>query len=216
MIRVLLVEDDAWVRRGVARVLAGAVGKLSVVGSCGTAREALDLLNGGLDMEVALVDLKLPDQPGHDVIRAIRRLRPKATPVALTIFDDAASVLDALRAGARGYLLKDTPPERLIAGIEEAANGGAPMTPSVARLVVDALGASPPPIVPSGEDALTPRERDVLERLTQGFTYEGIAHALGVGLSTVQGHIKSIYRKLEVRSKSEATAVAMKRGLVAR
>lgn len=216
MIRVLLVEDELLVRRKVASALAGAVGRLSVVGSCGSAQEALDLLTGGLDMEVALVGLRLPDKPGAELIRTIRRMRPLASPIALSRAEDAGTIFEALRAGARGYLLMDTPPERLIAGIEEVVAGGAPMSPAVARRVVESFSGTASPLPPPGDDGLTPREKDVLDRLTQGFTYQGIGHALGVGLSTVQGHIKSIYRKLDVRSKAEATAVALKRGLVIR
>ncbi|MFN7132800.1 MAG: response regulator transcription factor, partial [Myxococcales bacterium] len=139
MIRVLNVDDNGDVRRGVARVLSAPGTGFSVVGSCETAEEALKLLDAGLQFELALLDLGLPGRSGHDVIRAVRRSRPRAVALAFTVFDDAPSIFEALRAGASGYLLKDTPPDRLLAAMKEALNGGAPMSPAVARMVVESF-----------------------------------------------------------------------------
>jgi len=209
MLRVLVIDDDVTIRQHVVRALER--GGVSVVANVGSVAEAEDIIRRGVDCEVALVDLGLPDGSGTQIIRMLRRDRPNCAALAFTIFDDATNIMDALKAGAKGYLLKDTPKERLIAVLQEAADGGSPMTPSVARKVVESFNPAPQE---DGLEKLTPRERDVLEYLTRGQTYAQVAQVLGVELSTVQGFVKSIYRKLEVRSKAEATAVAIKRQLV--
>ena len=210
MIRLLHVEDDPAIRRGLTSLLRGAPG-MSLVASCGTCAESMSILAGGLDFEVALVDLGLPDGSGVEVIREVRRVRPLACALAFTVFDDATSVFESLKAGACGYLLKDTPPDQLLRAIEEAVAGGAPMTPSIARMVVQSFSTRR---ASESGDRLTARETEVLQGLSRGESYAGIAAALGVELSTVQGYVKAIYRKLEVNSKAEATAVALSRGLV--
>jgi DNA-binding CsgD family transcriptional regulator len=125
----------------------------------------------------------------------------------LTSFDDNDRLFEALRAGATGYLLKDAAEREVVSSIREVVAGGAPMTPSIARRVVGELRRAPP-----SADPLTRREREVLELLVKGATYEMIGKALGVATGTVQAHIKSIYRKLEVSTKSEATLEAVRAG----
>jgi DNA-binding NarL/FixJ family response regulator len=210
MIRVLHVEDAPQVRGGFAAMLR-ADPALSLVGSATTGGEALALLHGGLDLEVAVVDLGLPDMSGVDVIRALRRARPRAVPLAFTVFDDPEHIFPALRAGARGYLLKHTSAARLLASLKEAAAGGAPMTPLIARRVVESFGVADDP---SGRVALTKREEDVLARLVAGHSYARIARELSVTLSTIQTHVRAVYAKLEVSSKAEATRQAIRLGLV--
>src|SRR5688500_12207682 len=139
MIRVLLVEDDPSVRKGLERVLSRAKQDMTLVSSCATGQEAIAASQQKGPIDVALVDLGLPDLPGTEVIRAIRRMQPTTTALALTVFDDPEFVFAALRAGARGYLLKDTQPQRLLEAIQEAAEGGSPMSPAVARKVVEAF-----------------------------------------------------------------------------
>jgi DNA-binding NarL/FixJ family response regulator len=211
IVRILVVEDDPRVRQGLLGAVPWGSAGMSVVGSCESVGEALALVERGLEFEVGLIDLGLPDRPGTELMSALSRLQPEACLLALTSFDDAESIFGALKAGARGYLLKDTPPEQLVRAVREAAEGGAPMTPAVARKVVESFSRPPP----SAECAdLTPREREVLELLTRGLVYAGVAEQLGMGLGTVQTYVKSLYRKLQVRSKAEATAVALRRGLV--
>src|SRR5688500_6351091 len=176
MIRILHVEDLPQVRRGIA-ALIGQHPDLSLVGMAASAAEAVAVIEGGLEFELALVDLGLPDRSGLDVIRCVRRMRPEAVSLVFTIFDDASRITEALKAGARGYLLKQTPGDRLIAALKEGVAGGAPMTPSVARKVVESFR------VGGGETEklaapLTNRERDVLEGLVQGRTYARIARDL--------------------------------------
>lgn len=208
MIRCFHVDDDDRVRAGFAALLQRA-DDFSVVASVGTASDAMTALAGGLEFEVAIVDLGLPDGSGLDVIREIRRTRPAATPLVFTVFDDPERVFGALQAGARGYLLKDVPPTRMLQALRDAADGGAPLSPAVARQIVDSF--SPPQ---RSGDELTRREREVLVCLVRGDTYDEAATALGVTLSTVQSHVRTVYAKLEVTSKAGATREAIRRGLV--
>lgn len=206
---VLIVEDDPWVRSSVEGALR-ADDRVVISATCTTVAEALQAIAAGAACDVALVDLGLPDGSGTDVMRRLLLERPEAAIVAFTVFDDEETVLAALRAGARGYLLKSTPLTELPALLREAHAGGSPMSPMVARLVLDALIPTPQP---GDEGPLSPRERDVLRLLARGHTYAATASALGIGLGTVQGHVKSIYHKLQVASKAEAALAAARLGL---
>lgn len=212
MRRVLLVEDESWIREDVASLLDVPGGPFRVIASFGTGEEAIRAVQHGLQVELALVDLGLPGISGVEVIRALRRACPEAAAVAFTVFDDERSVFAALKAGARGYLLKTTPFDRLREALLDAATGGAPMSPGIARLVVESM-EQPAPAEVDEAASLTPREREVLSFLTRGHTYADTASALGIALGTVQTHVRSIYGKLEVASKAEATATALRRGL---
>ena len=215
MIRVLIIEDETWVREGLTHLIAWRGSGIEVAAACARGDEALRLAQGGLAFDLGLVDLGLPDTTGPELIRGLRRARPSANLLVFTIFDDPASVFAALRAGARGYILKHTAPESLLIAIREAAAGGSPMSPAIARMVVEALverdGGS---LEESGAGRLTPREIDVLTLLAKGTTYAGIATALEIGLGTVQSYVRSTYEKLEIGSKAEAGALAVKMGLV--
>lgn len=209
MARVLLLEDQKVVRDGVSRLLRQDPG-FSLVAVLGSLEQLGGALDSGVEFELAVVDLHLPDGSGLTALHELRRRRPTATAVVFTVFDDDDRVFEALRAGARGYVLKNTPPRRLLELFTEAVNGGAPLTPSVARRVVQRFS--------QGRDEpspLTARELDVLQLLVDGNTYAATAERLGVSLNTVQTHVRSIYEKLEVSSKAEATRVAVRRGIVA-
>ena len=220
MSRIVIVEDVPWIRQSAEELLSS--GGFDVVGAFDSVRAALDALGAGLVTDSALVDLHLPDGSGIDVIHAFRRLCPSAVVVAFTVLDDAATIVAALRAGARGYLLKSTAPACLAPLVREALDGGAPMSAPVARLVVDALAvaSAPAPISPElAAEAetvtrLTPREKEVLVLLAKGLSYADVARVLGVGLGTIQGYVKTVYAKLEVTSKAEAAAVAARLGMV--
>ena len=210
-IRVGIVEDDSALREALRRVVGWPGRGLSVVACCGTGKDLLDQVEHGAALDVAVVDLKLPDLPGIEVIARLRALSPAAVAVAFTVLDQPETVLAAIRAGARGYLLKSASPVELLAGIRAAAAGGAPMTPVIARLVVETLAGS---TTLAELPDLAPREREVLELLAGGATYVEIATKLGIGHGTVQGYVKTLYRKLEVSSKAEAAALAVKHGIV--
>ena len=207
--RVLLVEDDAGLRSRLAALLRRRP-HLRVVGEVAAAQEALALLRQGLEVDVALVDLRLPGMPGQELITIAKATWPRLELMVLTGFADDESIYEALRAGATGYLLKDAGPAEIAAAIDEVCDGGAPMAPGIARRVLAGFHAHR-----DGSEAdLTHRERQVLDLLTRGASYPQIGQGLGISTSTVQSHIRSIYRKLQVSTKSEATLVAIRRGYV--
>jgi DNA-binding NarL/FixJ family response regulator len=208
---VLFVEDEPWVREGVAKALRAAEPTLGVT-PCGTVRAAIAAI-GRADFDAALVDLSLPDGKGTDVMVALRSRQPACVPLAFTKHDDAETILGALRLGARGYLLKSTPTDRIVAALHEALTGGLPLSPTVASLLVEQLLPSAPPR-PTADAALTAREAEVLQLLARGDTYAACARTLGIGVGTVQSHVKAIYAKLEVSSKAEAALAAARLGLV--
>ncbi len=165
----------------------------------------------GKPIDIALVDLEASGRQRRRLHRAeLRKTQPQAICVAFTIFDDAPNVLAAVRAGAKGYLLKSTPPAQLIARLLEAAEGHSPVSPAAARHLVDALA----PQGQVGFGALTAREREVLTVLARGHSYQETAQLLSIGLGTVQGHVKAIYEKLDITSKAEAAAIAVRFGLI--
>lgn len=208
--RLLVVDDDAHVRKGLSDVLT-PTRQVSIVGSCATATEALDAVARGLEFEVALIDLQLPDRPGTELLRLLQRSRPQSVLLAFTQFDDAESVFAALENGATGYLLKTTSPPRLLRALSEARDGGAPMTPSIARKVVESFRQRRRRMAPS---TLSERESDVLKLLAIGKSYADTGTELNIGLGTVQTHVKNIYRKLEVNSREEAADWASAHGLL--
>lgn len=205
--RLLIVEDDLWVRRSLAELIQQADLTIDVMTS-GAGREALGLATSA-PPDIALVDLGLPDISGVVVIGELRRRVQRCVPLAFTQFDDAPTVLAALRAGARGYILKSTPTERIVPLMREALAGGLPLSASVASLVVESMLTRG-----DREQTLTERETQLLALLARGATYAEAAAALGIGIGTVQGYVKSIYTKLEVSSKAEAAVAAVRLGLV--
>jgi DNA-binding NarL/FixJ family response regulator len=203
--RLLFVEDEPWVRTGVTKLLEAASLDLTV---CPDIRSAVSALSTPFD--AALIDLGLPDGSGVDLIVALRDRQPSCVAVAFTKFDDAPTILSALRAGARGYLLKSTPSDRIVPALHDALAGGLPLSAAVAQLVVDtALGAAAP-----DTHRLTQRETELLRLLARGRTYAECATELGIGLGTVQTYVKAIYAKLDVSSKAEAALAAVRLGLV--
>jgi DNA-binding NarL/FixJ family response regulator len=204
---VLVVEDDPWIRAAVTEALTGAGLTVTAVG---TVREAVAHARTRAPA-AAIVDLGLPDGSGVEVIATLRQVAPRCAAIAFTVFDDAERVLGALAAGARGYLLKAASPDDLVRALDDAQAGGIHLSPGVARLLCDRWIGTPDSR--SGA-ALTDRETEVLRHLALGATYAACADALGIGLGTVQGHVKSIYGKLEVTSKAEAALAAARLGLL--
>lgn len=210
MLRLLLVEDDPDFREDLAALLGQPGSGFEVAAAVPSAEDALDALERGLSPEVALVDLGLAGLSGIELIRLGKRASPATHFVAFTIFDDGPTVLSAFEAGASGYLLKSTAPSRLFDALRDAADGGSPLTASVARHLVERVA---PKSSDPGVDELSPRELDVLTYLAKGISYGETARLLGIGLGTVQTHVKSIYKKLGVSSKAEAAAVAVRSGM---
>ena len=208
---IILVEDDRRLRASLEKLLPTAQPPLTVVGSWGSVAEALAATaDGTLKIAVALIDLKLADGSGLSVVRALRKSHPLAASVVLTVFEDSPTVMAAIRAGASGYLLKNASPNEIASRVHEAARGEAPLSPSVAAMLIEHVRGEQEPLV----EALSARESDVLALLCEGLSYIEAAERLHVKVSTLQTHVKAIYRKLDVRSKAELTASAFRRGLV--
>jgi DNA-binding NarL/FixJ family response regulator len=205
--RVLVIEDDDVYRAALVATLAAS--GHDVVGSWARADEALAAAVASR-AEVAIVDLMLPDLSGAEAIRLLRRLLPEVKVLVLTAYVDKARILECLAAGAEGYLLKGTRLKNIALSVADVSDGHAPISPEVARHLVDSAREK----TPTAAFDLTQRERDVLVLLAEGHVYGSIAGALGIGTGTVQTHIKSLYRKLEVSSKAEAVSVAMRAGLL--
>lgn len=204
--RLLIVEDDARLRE-VLSILLHGVYLPTLVGS---AREALDALSLG-DFALALVDLRLPDLDGVQLISLLVAQRPRMPMLVLSAVSRDAEIVAALRAGASGYLFKEDLGARLLPAIEDALAGGVPLSRGAARVLRDELrrAEAPEERLPS---PLTEREREVLSLLARGLSYEDIAQTISISLNTVRGHVRALYEKLGVSTKSEAVLVAIQRG----
>lgn len=209
-IRVAIIEDLPEVREGLMSLIDGATGFQCFCGYR-TMEEAVARLDPG-EVDVILTDLGLPGMSGAEGIRILRERSPDLPILALTVYDDRDEVFNALCAGASGYLLKNTPPERLLESIREVAAGGAPMSPEVARRVINLFREIRPPS--RGTCHLTPQETELLKLLVEGHHYKTAADVMGISVNTVSFHIKHVYAKLQVHSKSEAVARALRDGLV--
>jgi len=211
---LLVVEDDARLRTLLETSLNPA-GWLTI-GACSGA-EAMARLSEVAPL-VALVDLGLPDISGVELIRRIAAASPDLPIIVLTVCTEEAQILEAFRAGARGYLFKEDLGRHLVSALDEALAGGAPMSRPVARLVLEQLREAEATERPSAPPlpALTDRERQVVEQLARGLSYELVGTVLGISTNTVRTYIRTIYEKLCVCSRTEAVVVALRLGLVAR
>ncbi len=210
--KILLIEDDAGTRAALEAALK--LGGHAVTASCAdgeSALEAVERSEGGF--HAAIVDMRLPGMDGPEAIRRLRERLPDLPVLVLTVFEDPDVIIAAIEAGASGYLLKGGPLAEITRAVEQIAEGLSPLSEKVARHLIDRLRsprASGPSLspAPSRLDALTERERQVLDRLARGESYAEIARALDIGHGTVQTYVKRVYRKLEVTSKAEASWVA--------
>ena len=209
-IRVAIVEDQRDIREGLA-VLIGGTDGFACAGAWRTMEEALAGVQAPLP-DVALVDIGLPGMSGIEGIRRLRESHPSLLVLMLTIYEDDERIFDALCAGASGYLLKKTPPSRLLESLREAVDGGAPMSPEVAHRVVELFRRVRPP--ERADHNLTPHETRILRLFVEGHSYKTAADQLGVTTNTIAFHIKSIYGKLQVHSKTEAVTKALRSGLL--
>jgi DNA-binding NarL/FixJ family response regulator len=204
VIKVAIMEDDAGYRRIAAEQLR-ASGRFEVAGEYASAEAAL----AGLPQawpQVLLCDINLPGESGIVAVHKLQALRPGLACVILTVFDDSEKLFASLQAGAVGYLLKSDPAATMIAAVAEAAAGGSPMSRAIARKVVRHFTGGSMPPVDGALASLTPREAEVLGRLAQGARYKEIADQLGISIETVKNHLRKIYEKLHVSSRTEATA----------
>ncbi len=210
VLKVAIVEDIRTLREGFRMLIDGSEG-FHCVGKFRTMEEALDKISSN-PPDVLLADIGLPGMSGIEGVRLLKARYSALIVLMLTVYDDDERIFDALCAGASGYLLKKTPPARLLESIREAAHGGAPMTPEIAHRVVELFREIRPP--ERADYHLTPHEVRLLKLLVEGHNYKTAAVQLGISFNTVCFHIKQIYEKLQVHSKSEAVAKALRHRLV--
>ena len=209
-IKIAIIEDQHEIREGLRFLIHGTEG-YHCTGTFESVEDALPAL--ALDLpDLVLTDIGLPGMSGIEGMRLMKERWPELVIVALSVYDDDERIFDALCAGASGYLLKKTPPARLIECLREAMNGGAPMSPEVASRVVSLFRAIRPP--DKADYQLTPHELRLLKLLVEGHSYKTAAAELRSSVNTIGFHMRNIYRKLQVHSKSEAVVKAMRHGLV--
>jgi DNA-binding NarL/FixJ family response regulator len=209
-ISVGIVEDDAAIREGVSTLINGTSG-FACPHAYESCEEAIESLVDA-PPDVLLMDIHLGGMSGIEGVKVLKSRFPSMEILMLTVYEDNDKIFQSLCSGASGYLLKKTPPEQLIAAIAEARQGGAPMTASIARKVLSLFQSVAPPPLPEVE--LTQREKEILEHLVAGSSYKMIARDLFISIDTVSSHVKNIYQKLQVHSKSEAVAKALRHRLV--
>ncbi len=200
MINVAIVEDEDEVREGLAVLINGSDG-FRCVQRYSSAEKALpEIVKNKAD--VVLMDINLPGMSGIECMRQLKAHQPDLPIMVLTVYDDDEKIFESLKAGASGYLLKKTPPVKILDAIVELYNGGSPMSSRIARKVVQTFQATSP----SSEEAenLSKREHEILLYLAKGYRYKEIAEALFISIETVRTHLRNIYEKLHVRSRSEA------------
>jgi len=200
MISIAIVEDNAGVRQNFQRLIEDAPG-FRCACACDCGEDALRQIPR-VRPDVVLMDLHLPNLSGIECTARLKELLPDVQVIIVTVYDDTETVFKALRSGACGYLLKRSAPERILAAIREVREGGAPMTSEIARKVVEAFQQAPPP--GPADLNLTRREHEILDLLAQGFANKEIATRLSLSVETVRWHLKQIYEKLHVRSRTEA------------
>ena len=211
---VLIVEDDMHAAQRLRRLVAGLAGdaRIDVVDTLAAARAHLQ----DRTCTLALVDMYLPDGDGTELIDGMRLQSPQVSAVIVSSFAEEESVLAALRAGAVGYLLKERDDDELVVSLKSLQRGGAPIDPSIARRILALLpiAAVDPDVPSSPRVALSPREMEIVQLVSQGFTNREIADLVSLSRLTIESHVKNIYRKLAVGSRTEAVYEARARGLL--
>ncbi len=209
MIRVVLADDHAIVRRGIREFLEEA-GDIQVVAEAGTGEEALALIRAHRP-DVAILDIQMPGHTGLEVTRTLRAEQMPVGVLILTAYDDDPFILTALQSGANGYVLKSAEPEEIVAAVHAVHEGQSALDPAIMRKVLTQLTGAPPP---GTVESLSSRELEVLHLVAQGFTNKAIGAQLGISDRTVQGHLANIFGKLGVASRTEAVTRGIQLGLV--
>lgn len=200
-----IVEDDAILRQSLTRLIGAAHG-IRCVAACATGEEAIEKLPAAKP-DVVLMDLNLPQMSGTECIRRLKEFLPQTPVIVLTVYEDSEHIFRALKAGASGYLLKRSEPDQVLDAIKQAREGGAPMSSQIARQVVHSFHGP----APEGENVnLTDRENEILALLSKGFANKEIADKLNISVPTVRTHLRHIYEKLHVRSRTEAIVKFLK------
>lgn len=208
---VAIVEDEREVREGL-RYFLGLDERIRVAGCFGRAEDFLAWIRENPDPDIVLMDIHLPGMDGIEATRALQEGHPGLVVLILTIFEEEEKILDSIKAGAQGYILKNTKPEQLLEQILSAKAEGSPISPTVARRILEEIrrgGAGK-----SADYGLTPREREVLRDIVDGLTYRELAERHHIAGSTAKKHILHIYQKLNVSSKAEIVRKALDEGLI--
>jgi len=200
MTKIAIVEDNKIIRESLAEFVQTDP-ECECVCVCSTAQEALRMIPK-LKPEIVLMDIQLPDISGIECTAKLKQLMPTLQIIMVTVYEDTERIFKALRAGACGYLLKRCTPEELVAAIHEVQQGGAPMSREIARKVI--VSFQEPVAVAAEVEDLSPREREILELLAEGFPNKQIAERVGIADGTVRWHLRHVYHKLHVRSRTEA------------
>ena len=199
-IKVAIVEDDEGIRGSLSALIKRAPG-FKLAGEYANAETALKEIPQHLP-DVVLMDINLPGMKGYECVRQLKLAHPAVQFLMLTVYEDSDSLFNSLRAGASGYLLKRTASARLLEAIRDVCAGGSPMTPQLARRVVQFFSK------PAGESAplarLTPAEREFLDQLAKGYAYKEIADRMNISIDTVRSYVRTVYEKLHVHSRTEA------------
>ncbi len=212
MIKVAIIEDNNTIREGLAALINGTEG-YKCVGSFGDAESFLNKV-ASIELNVALMDIGLPGINGIEAVKNAIHKNPDLNILMLTIYEESEFVFDALCAGACGYLVKKTPPARLLEAIKDANDGGSPMSSRIARQVITAFKEGKNIFFTSTNYDLSEREISVLNLLSDGYNYQEIADNLFISVDTVRHHIRNIYKKLHVHSQSEAVAKAIRKRII--
>ena len=210
-ITILVADDHTLFRKGVRKMLEVEEG-VRVVGEAATGREALEQARA-LMPDVILMDIKMPEMDGVEATRVLRREMPHVGIVFVTMFEDDEFVFRGLRAGGRGYILKDADPETMLRAIRAVANGESLLGPTIARKVMRQFSALPGRQSPLVDD-LTPREREVLTLIAEGLRNKAIAAQLSISEKTVKNHINNVFSKLHLNDRAQAILYAIRKGLV--
>jgi DNA-binding NarL/FixJ family response regulator len=199
-IKVAIVDDDEGIRTSLASLIRRAP-NLRLTGDYPDAETALKEIPAKVP-DVVLMDINLPGMNGVDCVRQLKAVLPKVHVLMLTVYEDSDSLFNSLKAGASGYLLKRTASARLLEAIQDVSDGGSPMTPQLARRVVQFFSR------PGGEDSalakLTPGEKEFLDLLAKGYAYKEIADRMTISIDTVRSYVRTVYEKLHVHSRTEA------------
>lgn len=206
--KILIYDDNTDLREGICHLLRLRE-EYEVVGEFGDAKNVVkEVMN--LEPDVILMDIEMPGITGVEAVKKIRTINRNAQIIMLTVFDDQGHIFEALQSGANGYLLKRNASDRLVQSIEEVLSGGAPMSPSIARLIISEMQLRKP----QENYQLSIREKEILKSLATGNSFKLIASDLQISLETVRTHIKKIYEKLQVHSQIEAVSKALNEKLV--
>lgn len=210
-IRIVLYEDNRDLREGMTFLLQATPG-IQLIGAFPDTSN-LEMQVPGLKPDVVLMDIDMPGRSGIDATPVAKALRPETQVLMLTVFEEEDKIFQAIRNGASGYLLKRTSPTEIIAAIHDVHRGGSPMTSSIARRVLHFFQQEQP-VTKTKDYDLSPRENDILKSLVKGYSYKLIAEEHFISIDTVRSHIRHIYEKLQVNSKTEAVLKALKEKIV--